>query len=204
MNADLMPLMQAIVDNDAAAFDLRLTASPALARASLAQGATRQDSVAFFLPALGRYLMAGDTALHIAAAAYRIDQVQALLTAGADPGVRNRRGAQPLHDAASGSPGSVSWSPAAQAQVIARLIAAGADPNARDKNGATPLHKAVRTRCAAAVEALLAGGADVALKTKAGSTAVRLAALTTGRSGAATPEARAEQAVILGRLTKGK
>ena len=73
---------------------------------------------------------------------------------------RNRRGAEPLHAAAAGMPGSPDWDPQAQAATIARLIAAGADPNASDQGGATPLHKAVRTRCAAAVKALIDGGAD--------------------------------------------
>jgi ankyrin repeat protein len=43
---------------------------------------------------------------------------------------------------------------------IAHLIEAGADPNPTDKSGVTPLHRAVRTRCAAAVKALLEAGAD--------------------------------------------
>jgi ankyrin repeat protein len=56
-------------------------------------------------------------------------------------------------------PGSPGWNPAAQAATIAYLIEAGADPNARDKSQVAPLHRAVRTRCAAAVGALLDGGA---------------------------------------------
>ena len=54
----------------------------------------------------------------------------------------------------------MSGNPAAQAPPSTCLIRAGADPNASDKSGVTPLHRAVRTRCAAAVEALLAGGAE--------------------------------------------
>jgi hypothetical protein len=200
MDADLMTLVVAIVDNDAAAFDARLAARPELARAALAVGATRQASREFFLPAIGRYLMTGDTALHIAAAGYRVAMVERLLAAGADPGARNRRGAEPLHAAAAGQPGSVQWNPEAQAQVIGRLIAAGADPNAHDKSGTTPLHKAVRTRCASAVEALIAGGADSDIATKRGSTPARLAEVTSGRGGSGSPEARAEQAEILKRL----
>ena len=42
---------------------------------------------------------------------------------------RNRRGAEPLHYAVDGVPGSRSWDPAAQAATVASLIDAGADPN---------------------------------------------------------------------------
>jgi len=195
-----MTLVAAIVDNDVAAFDARLAARPDWACAAVTVGATRQNSREFFLPAIGRYLMTGDTALHIAAAGYRVAMVERLLAAGADPRARNRRGAEPLHAAAAGQPGSAQWNPEAQAQVIGLLIAAGADPDARDKSGATPLHKAVRTRCAAAVEALIAAGADTDVATKRGSTAARLAEVTSGRSGSGSPEARAEQAEIARRL----
>jgi hypothetical protein len=64
-------------------------------------------------------------------------------------------------------------------------------------DGVTPLHRAVRTRCAAAVAALLDGGADAARKNKGGSTALRLARLTTGRGGSGSPEAKAQQQEIL-------
>ncbi len=57
--------------------------------------------------------MAGDTALHIAAAAYRTDLAQRLVAAGADVRARNRRGAEPLHYAATGAPGSAGGTPEA-------------------------------------------------------------------------------------------
>ena len=57
-------------------------------------------------------------------------------------------------------------------------------------------------RSAAAVEALLAAGAKVNAKNKTGSTPLRLAALTTGRSGAGSPEAKAEQAEIVAILER--
>jgi ankyrin repeat protein len=81
--------------------------------------------------------------------------------------------------------------------MIGWLIDAGADPNAVDMDGVTPLHRAVRTRSAAAVGALLAGGADVGRKNGSGSTPLRLARLTTGRSGAGSPDAKAQQQEIL-------
>jgi len=48
-------------------------------------------------------------------------------------------------------------------------------PNALDNSGVTPLHRAVRTHCAAAVQALLEGGADMLAKNKSGATPLRLA-----------------------------
>ena len=73
-------------------FRVLLTASPQLARASFQQGATRQSEEAFFLDQIGRYIYAGDTALHIAAAAYQTEIVRRLIAAGAD--VRARKSAR--------------------------------------------------------------------------------------------------------------
>jgi hypothetical protein len=80
---------------------------------------------------------------------------------------------------------------------IAPLIRAGADPNAVDNSGVAPLHRAVRTRCAAAVRALLDGGADVRRKNKSGSTPMLLATQNTGRGGTGSPEAKAQQDKIV-------
>jgi ankyrin repeat protein len=113
--------------------------------------------------------------MHIAAAAYQTEIVRGLIAAGADVRARNRRGQEPLHYAAVGSPRSATWNPPAQAATIICLIEAGADPNAIDMDGVTPLHRAVRTRCAEAVRTLLAHGADPVRKNKSGSTPMRLA-----------------------------
>ena len=191
-----MRLMRAIDSDEAAAARL-LGAAPALARACIATGATRQGSDSYFLVRIRRHVYAGDTALHVAAAAHWTDFAQALVAAGAGLRARNRRGAEPLHAAAVGSPGADTWDPGAQAATIAWLIGAGADPNAVDMDGVTPLHRAVRTRSAAAVAALLAGGADAARKNDGGSSPLRLARLTTGRSGSGSPEAKAQQQEIL-------
>jgi hypothetical protein len=174
-----------------------LAASPQLSRQRFAEGATRQAAKANFLNEVGHYIYAGDTALHIAAAAYREDMLAALIANGADVRARNRRGAEPLHYAADGGPGSPTWNPRAQAATIARLIAAGADPNAVDKGGVAPLHRAVRTRCAAAVAALLDGGAHAQARNASGSTPMLLATRNTGRGGSGSPEAKAQQAEIL-------
>jgi hypothetical protein len=77
------------------------------------------------------------------------------------------------------------------------LLDAGAEPNATDKGGTTPLHRAIRNRCAPAVEVLLARGADVTRPNGRGSTAWQLATWTTGKGGSGSAAAKAEQAEIL-------
>ena len=125
----------------------------------------------------------GDTALHIAAAAYQTRIAEELIARGADVRSGNRRGAEPLHYAVDGGPGLPAWDPRAQTMIIARLIRAGADPNAVDKSKWLPLHRAVRNRCAAAVRALIDGGADPGIPNRNGSTLLLLATQNTGRGG---------------------
>jgi ankyrin repeat protein len=194
-DADLMTLARAIVAADASASRL-LAKNPELAKARLARGATRQDANTYFMEAISHYLYAGDTALHVAAAAYRHEIARQLIAHGADARAKNRRGAEPLHYAADGIPGWHGSDPAAQAATIA----AGADPNATDKSGVAPLHRAVRTRCAGAVKALIEGGADPRRPNKNGSTPLQLATGNTGRGGSASPEAKAEQTRIVALL----
>jgi len=55
----------------------------------------------------------------------------------------------------------------------------------------------VRTRCAAAVRALLDGGADPRRTNKSGSTPLQLATHNTGRGGTGSAQAKAEQAQII-------
>ena len=108
----LMMLMRGIVAGDAAAVARLLAASPALASSSLRlQGATRRSTKDYFFDEIAHYLLAGDTPLHAAAAAHRKTIVRELVSMGADVRARNRRGAQPLHYAADGIPGSGHWDP---------------------------------------------------------------------------------------------
>jgi hypothetical protein len=194
---ELMSLMRAIASGDTAFASHLLAAEPALARARLEHAASRSAATDFFLEAITHYVYGGDTALHIAAASHQPEFAQALVTAGADVSAKNRRGAQPLHYAADGVPGSTSWNPTAQATTVAYLIEAGADPNAADSGGIAPLHRAVRTRCAAAVAALLDGGADPHCANQRGSTPMKLATHNTGRGGTGSAQAQAEQAEII-------
>jgi ankyrin repeat protein len=205
MTADdqaLRDLLRGIAAGNATLALALLAAAPRLATAAAAHGGTRRDSAAHFLADIGYQLYAGTTALHVAAAGYRVAIAGELIGRGADVRARNRRGAEPLHAAAVGLPGSSWWNPPAQAETITLLIKAGAAPNARDLDGATPLHRAVRTRCSAAVKALLEGGADVNARNTRGSTALRLAGLSTGRGGSGTAAAKAEQAAIVALLTR--
>jgi ankyrin repeat protein len=139
----------------------------------------------------------GDTALHAASFSHDAEFARVLLARGADVRARNRRGAEPLHSAMTGGPGSAPWVPSRQGEIIACLVKAGADPNARAAGGVTPLHRAVRNRCSGAVEVLLRLGADTRLRNDSGSTAADLARWTTGRGGTGTEAAKVEQQVIL-------
>src|SRR5262245_973678 len=135
--SELMSLYRVIAAGEAKQTLQLLNASPALAREAISVGATRGDPTNYFLKTIGHYIYAGDTALHVAAAAYRHDIATQLIARGADVRARNRRGAEPLHYAADGSPVSAYWHPQNQAATIAYLIREGADPNAVNANGVT-------------------------------------------------------------------
>ena len=174
----------------------RVTGTPALATISSRLGATRQGASDFFFADIRHYLYRGDTALHMAAAAFRRPAAQLLVAHGADCRARNRRGAEPLHYAADAN----HWNPGAQAEIIEYLTSAGANPNALDGSGVAPLHRAVRTRSLAAVRALVEAGADPRQPNKAGSTPLHLAVQPTGRGGTGSEQARQQQAGIISLL----
>jgi FOG: Ankyrin repeat len=188
-----LDFIQLVVNGEIDEVSRRLAARPALAIASADVGATRQDASTFFFSEIAHYFYAGDTALHMAAAAFRRPVAELLVAHGADCRARNRRGAEPLHYAADAN----RWNPTAQAETIECLISTGADPNALDNSGVAPLHRAVRTRSLPAVRALLDGGANPRAPNKAGSTPLHLAVQTTGRGGSGSPHARQQQAGII-------
>jgi ankyrin repeat protein len=91
-----------------------------------------------------------------------------LLKSGADPNVKDARGASPLFYAATvGTP-----------EAMGILIAAGADVNARTAFGATPLMWS--TADLAKVRLLVEKGADVNAQSKAGNTALLIASAQAG------------------------
>ena len=115
----------------------------------------------------------GATALHWAVNQDRLDMVEALLGADADPKVRNRYGFPPIALAAMNG----------SADVLTLLIHAGADPRATVPGGESAIMTASRTGDQDAIRVLLAAGADPNLPNEAGQTALMWA------SAANNPEA---------------
>jgi hypothetical protein len=185
------PLLQAILDDDRAAVEDLLAADSSLV-------AERFSEARYYDEKIFHWLYVGDTALHLAAAGYRVEIVRLLLASGSNPNASmNMRHSGPLHYAADGYISGPAYDPERQVETIECLLAAGADVHAQDKNGATALHRAVRTRCVAAVRVLLKAGANPTRRNKPGSTAFHLAVQNTGRGGSGTDKARAAQREII-------
>ena len=184
-------LLRAILNDDRVRAKELLKADRSLATCQI-------DEARLYESQIFHWMYVGDTALHLAAAGYRVEIARLLLAAGADPNsTTNHRQSGPLHYAADGYVNGPVWDAKRQVKTIRCLLDAGADVNAQDKNGATPLHRAVRTRCAAAVKCLLEAGSDPTLKNKPGSTPFHLAVQDTGRGGSGSDEARAGQRQII-------
>ncbi|MDB5319778.1 MAG: ankyrin repeat protein [Phycisphaerales bacterium] len=193
VNSGFLEFVRLVVKGEIDAVSRELAGHPAFATAAAEVGATRRDASSFFFSEIAHYLYAGDTALHMAAAAFGWAVAEVLVEHGADWRARNRRGAQPLHYAADTN----HFDPAAQARMIEYLLSVGADANALDKSGVGPLHRAVRTRSLAAVRALLDGGANPRAANKGGSTPLHLAVQNTGRGGSGSERAREQQVGII-------
>ena len=192
-NPDFLDFVRLVVNGDIDEVSRHLAANPAFATAPAEVGATRQAQSDFFFSEIAHYLYAGDTALHMAAAAFRRPVAELLVARGADCRARNRRGAEPLHYAADAN----HWDPAAQAETIEYLLSVGADPNAldQDRRGAP---------APGGANAVVARGPSAAGRrrqpesaNKAGSTPLHLAVQTTGRGGSGSEHARQQQAGII-------
>jgi len=196
----LHQLFDAIAKGDEETVSEFLMAEPGLAQRAVTKTNKPDESQEYFLPEIHLQIYAGDTALHVAAASYNSDLVRQLIEKGADIRAKNRRGAEPLHSAMVGSPGSDHWNPEAQAELVLCLVGYGADPNAVDVGGVTPLHRASRNRCSSAVRALLEVGADARLTTKKGTTALQLARHSNGRGGTGSQASKVQQRQIMALL----
>jgi ankyrin repeat protein len=184
-------LLKAILDDDCSQTRELLKNDPALATALV-------NNPKLYESGIFHWLYAGDTALHLAAAGYRVEIAQILLVAGANPNAAgNRRRSHPLHYAADGYINGPAWDEKRQVKMIQCLLDAGAKIDAQDMNGATALHRAVRTRCAAAVRCLLERSCDPVVRNRSGSTPFHLAVQTTGRGGSGAEEAKAAQQTII-------
>jgi hypothetical protein len=184
-------MFTAILDDDASAVKTLLRADPELATRLVQKPKLYRSSIF-------HWIYVGDTALHLAAAGYRVAVVRLLLQAGADPNAaKNMRKSSPLHYAADGFVTGPVWDEKKQVETLRCLLDGGANIHLQDMNGATPLHRAVRTRCAAAVRFLLQAGGDPRMRNKPGSTAFHLAVQNTGRGGSGAPAAISAQREII-------
>jgi len=183
-------LVKAILDDDRARVKELLKQNVTLSMA----GATKPR----YESSIAHWIYAGDSALHVAAAGYRVEIAELLLESGADcRAASNHRNSQPLHYAADGYLENPAWDAKRQVRMIELLLKSGAGLHARDKNGATPLHRAVRTRCADAVKTLFKVGSDATVLNKPGSTPFHLAVQNTGRGGSGAEKAKAAQREII-------
>ncbi|XP_049945507.1 protein roadkill-like isoform X2 [Schistocerca serialis cubense] len=94
-----------------------------------------------------------------------VEEVRALLAAGADVGARDGDGWTALHCAALRG----------DAAVVRLLLSAASDPNARNQWGQTPLHLAALFGHAEAAAALLQAGADRGVRADDGNTPLDIA-----------------------------
>lgn len=135
MDSGFLDFMRLVVDGDLHGISRQLDASPDLARMASPVGATRQNASTFFYADIAHYLYAGDTALHMAAAAFRRPVAELLVARGADCRAKNRRGAEPLHRAVR----------TRSLAAVRALLDHGANPTQTNKSGSTLLRLAELT-----------------------------------------------------------
>src|SRR5437016_6969727 len=112
-------ILRAILDDDRPRVAALLKADPQLATRLIRKARLYQSKIL-------HWIYVGDTALHLAAAGHRVELVQLLLTAGADPNsAMNHRQSGPLHYAADGYPSGPDWDAKKQVKTIQCLLDAG-------------------------------------------------------------------------------
>src|SRR4051794_39551967 len=87
----LPTLLRVIAARDRLTTARLLAETPWLARQASDVGATRAEERPYYFEAIARFVYAGDTPLHIAAAAYETGIAEELVSRGANVRARNRR-----------------------------------------------------------------------------------------------------------------
>src|SRR2546429_5104029 len=97
----LLELVRAVIAGDGALVGHLLAASPALTTMTYGDGTHRHSAKEYILEEVGHYVYVGDSALHIAAAAYKCHIALALIAAGAKctPSNPHRADPHPLSSA---------------------------------------------------------------------------------------------------------
>src|SRR3954447_13723440 len=109
-------LIRAIVENDPKSAGQLLSSDTSLVTQAFAEP-TYYDIDPY------HWIYAGDTALHLAAAGYRVEIVRLLLHAGADPNSSaNHRNSNPLHYASDGYVSGPRYDPDSQVHTIQALL----------------------------------------------------------------------------------
>ena len=156
------------------------------------------DKPKLYRSKIHHWIYAGDTALHLAAAGYRVEIMELLLAAGADPNAAmNHRRSGPLHYAADGYVISPDWDAKRQVKTIRCLLDAGADIHAQDKNERHSLAPRGKDAMCRGREVFAASLRDTQRKNKPGSTPFHLAVQNTGRGGSGADVAKIAQREII-------
>ena len=193
----LMELVRAIAAGNARAWARMLKASPALASASVEVGATRREAATYYLDEINHYVYVGDTALHIAAAAYGPDLVRSCSSSALTSAPRI---AEVLSRCTTPSTAFPARTLGVRRHKLPSSPRSSPPAPIRMRRTRVESHRCTG-RCALAavpaVRSLLDGGADATRRNKSGSTPMKLATQTTGRGGSGSPDAKAQQALIV-------
>src|SRR4026207_952538 len=119
-------ILAAIVDDRRSTVQELLKVAPELATCLINEARLYESKIV-------HWIYVGDTALHLAAAGYRVEIARLLLAAGADANAAtNHPQRGPLPYAAGGHVIDPAWDAKRQVQMIRCLLDAGADVNAAD------------------------------------------------------------------------